>query len=103
MKRIMNKNKPMISIVVISYNSERTIDKCLDSLVRQTLPSSLFEIIVINDHSTDKTVSIVQKYPKVKIIEQRYGKKGRPSARNTGIISAKGDVIAFTDSDCIHL
>lgn len=86
-----------LSIIVPVYNSEKYISKCLDSLVNQSLKD--IEIIVVNDGSTDKSLEILKKYEskKVKIITQKNS--GVASARNTGLKEAKGEYIAYVDSD----
>jgi len=88
----------MISVVIPSYNSEKTINKCIDSLLSQSYRGD-YEIIVV-DSSIDRTPQIVStSYPHVKLIHLE--KKTDPgSARNVGIEKAEGDVIAFIDSDC---
>ena len=79
------------------FRSEKTIKRCIDSIARQTY--SVFEIIVVDDGSTDRTLDIVQgEYGnKVTIIRQKHG--GAQAARNAGIRAAKGEYIAFLDSD----
>lgn len=86
-----------ISAVVPSYNREKTIKRCIDSIINQTY--HVFEIIVVDDGSSDNTVSIIEKEysDRVTIIEQNH--KGAQAARNAGIRKAKGDYIAFLDSD----
>ncbi len=89
-----------VSVIVPAYNSEKYINKCLDSLVNQTLKE--IEIVVINDGSTDKTSAILNsyltKYPlKIKVINQEN--QGIAEARNRGIELASGRTIAFLDSD----
>jgi len=86
----------MISVIVPSCNSERTISKTIKSLLNQDYKGK-YEIIVV-DKSTDKTPEIVSKFP-VKLIKQKS--KGISAARNLGVKKAKGKIIAFIDSDCI--
>jgi glycosyltransferase involved in cell wall biosynthesis len=88
----------MISVIIPSYNSENTIQKCLDSLKSQSYQSN-YEIILV-DSSTDKTPQIVSdNYPDIKLIH--LDKKTDPgTARNIGIREARGDILAFIDSDC---
>jgi len=91
-----------VSIVLCTYNRQDFIVKCLDSLRRQTFKN--FELIVVNDNSTDRTKSILKdysrKYDKIKIINNTKN-KGVSGARNSGIRKAKGEIIAFLDDDCI--
>ena len=91
---------PKISIIVPVYNVENYIDKCLKSLVNQTLKD--IEIIVVNDGSLDKSEEIIEKYvkdnpTKIKYYEKKNG--GLSSARNYGLEYATGEYIAFLDSD----
>lgn len=90
------KDNSFISIIVPVLNRENDIGKCLDSLLALDYPS--FEIIVVDNGSTDKTQAIVCQYPVKMVVEQ---KRGASTARNTGIKIARGEIIAFTDSDCI--
>jgi len=96
----MNHNKPKISVVIPAYNEEKYLPACLASLKQQTFKD--FEVIVVDNNSTDKTVSeaaLFQKRLNLRIILER--KKGRGLARNTGFKSAQGEVIFSTDADTI--
>ncbi len=87
-----------ISVVIPAYNAEKTIIPCLESLVKQSFLSQ--EIIVVDNNSTDKTFQLVKNFNK-NIILLLEMKKGPAAARNKGIKQATGEVIAFTDADCI--
>jgi len=90
--------KPLVSIVIPAYNSAKFIRETLDACLSQTYTDT--EIIVIDDGSHDKTVSIVQSYgDKIHLIQQ--ANSGPAIARNTGIDAARGDYIQFCDSDDI--
>jgi len=89
-------NVPSISIVIPVYNSEFTIRKCLDSIMRLRYPREKLEVILVDDGSTDKTLDVVEEYP-VRLIQKEHG--GYPSAMNAGIKVAKGEIIAIVDSD----
>ena len=85
-----------VSVIIPTYNREKTIKRCIDSIVNQSMPP--YEIIVVDDGSTDQTLEILNKfYPDIKVIKQRH--KGAQAARNAGIHAAQGDYIAFLDSD----
>ena len=88
-----------VSVIVPVYNVEEYIDKCLDSLVHQTLTD--LEIIVVNDGSPDNSEKIIKKYEKkyknIKYLVKENG--GLSDARNFGLKYAKGEYIAFLDSD----
>lgn len=90
--------KHKFSLIIPAYNVEKYIKKCLDSVLDQTYNN--YEIIIINDGSTDNTSKILESYKsnkKIKIINQEN--KGLSNARNTGVSNAKGDYILFIDSD----
>lgn len=91
--------KPEFSIIVPVFNSEKTIVKCLESLKKQTLKS--FEVLVIDDGSVDKSGEfcdqIAKKDKRFKVIHQKN--LGVSYARNVGLAMARGDYIAFVDSD----
>ena len=91
--------KIKVSVIVPVYNVEKYLDKCLDSLGRQTLKD--IEIIVVNDESPDNSQKIIDKYSKKYSVIHGYKKKngGVSDARNFGIKEAKGEYIAFVDGD----
>ena len=86
----------MISIIVPSYNSEKTIQENIKSLLKQDYKGQ-YEIIVV-DSSKDKTPDMVSEFP-VKLIKQKP--KGPATARNLGVKKSKGSIIVFIDSDCV--
>ncbi len=85
-----------ITVVIPAHNSEKTISKCLRAIKRQSFPP--MEVIVVDDRSTDKTVEIAQE---LAVVIPNTHRKGAGGARNTGGYVARGNIIAFTDSDCI--
>jgi len=88
------------SIIVIAYNEEKYIDRCVDSIMKQSYKD--FELIVVNDGSTDNTAEIVKGYKDCRIkLVQHYRNQGYSSARNSGLENAQGHFIFFTDADCI--
>jgi len=88
---------PKISVVVASYNGASTLEQCLISLEKLHYPD--YEIILVDDGSTDETPQIAARHPQVRCI--RHEKNlGLSAARNTGIHAATGEIVAFTDSDC---
>lgn len=94
-----NKKNPYVSVIVPIYNVEKYINKCLDSLVNQTLKN--IEIILIDDGSKDKSGEILDNYSKKykNIIVKHIENGGVSNARNIGISLAKGKYIGFIDSD----
>jgi cellulose synthase/poly-beta-1,6-N-acetylglucosamine synthase-like glycosyltransferase len=103
------KNLPFISIIIAARNEEKNIGTCIESIIRQTFPSNKFEVIIINDHSTDNTVSVVLSYKQENIylinledftqdqILNSYKKK----SIETAMQFAKGELIVTTDADCV--
>ena len=87
---------PRVSVVVCSYNGGSTLEQCLRSLQALNYPN--YEIIVVNDGSTDHTTEILRQFPSVKAIHQPN--RGLSAARNVGLRSATGSIVAYTDSDC---
>jgi len=85
------------SIIIPNYNAERTIGKLLDSIISQNLKG--FEVIVVDDCSTDFSKEIIKKYP-VKLIELEKN-AGAANARNIGVENAKSNLILFFDSDVV--
>jgi len=91
---------PTVSVVIPTYNFGRYLPEAIESILQQTYRD--FEIIVIDDGSTDDTKNIIQKYlPSVRYVRQENG--GPSKARNTGIMMSKGKYIAFLDADDIWL
>lgn len=93
---------PFVSVVVSFHNETRFLRKCLESLLKQMYPQDRYEIILVNDGSTDASeasVSDLTKGTKVKIVAQ--ADKGPAAGRNLGAITAKGTIVAFTDPDCV--
>lgn len=89
---------PRISVVVCAFNAERTMDDCLRSMDGLRYPN--FEVIVVNDGSTDGTLAICRRYAdRIRILSQEN--KGLSAARNAGMDAATGDIVAYTDSDCV--
>jgi len=88
---------PRVSVVVCAYNAERTIDQCLASLAVLNYPD--YEVIVVNDGSRDRTREIAESYEYCRIINQPN--KGLSVARNVGAEAATGEIVAYTDSDCV--
>ena len=87
-----------VSVIVPVHNRELTIQPLMESLQKLDYDKNKVEVIVVDGNSTDKTREIVKKYPVKLIVEKR---KGLNRARNTGIKFSTGEIIAFTDSDCI--
>ena len=92
-----------ISVVIAARNEEENIGQLLRSLELQTYSNKLFEIIVVDDHSTDNTAAIIESFAFVKLISLQSGNINsyKKKAIETGINAATGDLIVTTDADCI--
>lgn len=88
---------PVVSVIVCSYNGAKTLAACLESLGRIDYPA--FEIILVDDGSTDNTAEIAARFPHVRYLRQ--SNHGLSHARNTGASAAQGEIFAYTDSDCM--
>ncbi len=89
---------PFVSIIIPMLNAESTIDKCLQSIQVLDYPQEKFEVILIDNGSSDASKSIGERYG-VTVLDDPYDRVG--GLRNFGARHARGDVFAFTDSDCI--
>lgn len=91
--------RPLVSVIIPVYNTHEYLSECLNSVVNQTLKD--IEIILVDDGSTDGSLELLEKYqikdPRVILITQQN--KGASSARNRGLDIARGEYIAFLDSD----
>jgi glycosyltransferase involved in cell wall biosynthesis len=92
-------SRPDISVVVPVYNGAPTIAALIESLIAQHLPAASFEIIVVDNRSTDDTAAVVGRYP-VRLLRER-SEQSSYAARNLGLRAAQGAIVAFTDADCI--
>lgn len=88
-----------VSVIVPVYNSEKYLDKCINSLLKQSLKE--IELIFVNDGSNDNSSAIIKKYretdKRIVLVEKQNG--GQASARNLGLTYARGEYVAFVDSD----
>ena len=100
---------PFISVIIPARNEESNIKNCIVSLTKSTYPIDKFEIIVVNDRSTDSTANVLEflksQYINLNVItlsEPRLDKnlQGKPGALQAGIDNSKGEIILFTDADC---
>ena len=89
-----------VSIIIPTFNGASRIEPCLKALLDQT-PSRNVEIIVVNDGSTDNLSEIIRRYPSVRLLTQTNA--GPAAARNRGALEAGGEIILFTDDDCVPL
>ena len=90
---------PFISVVVPVYNGRSVISLCIEALLAQDYPTDRREIIVVDNNSTDGTGDIVAGYPVTLLFERDI--QTSYAARNRGLLQARGDIVAFTDADCL--
>ena len=89
---------PFVSVVVPVRNAERTLTDCIRSLLRLEYPPSRQEILIVDNGSTDASARLIRDFPVIYLSEPR---RGPSHARNAGIQRSQGDIVAFTDADCI--
>ena len=95
----MKLTRPFISVVIPAHNEEDSISRCLRSLGNLNYPSERYEVIVVNNNSTDKTREVVsQDFPMVRLIDEP--RQGVVFARIRGAAEARGEIVAYTDADC---
>lgn len=87
-----------VSVIVPAYNAERTIAQCIESVLAQETREQ-FEVIVVDDGSTDGTAKVAARYEGVRVLRQPNS--GAGVARNLGARDAKGDILCFIDADCV--
>lgn len=90
-------NSIKVSIIVPAYNAQKTIQRCISSLSSLDFPKDQYEIIVVDNNSTDKTAEIIKSFSHVKYFKETT--QGRSYTRNTGARNARGHIVAFIDSD----
>ncbi|MBI5073053.1 glycosyltransferase, partial [Candidatus Woesearchaeota archaeon] len=98
-----------VSVIVVTLDEEKNINRCLDSLVKQDIPKADYEILVVDGGSKDKTKEIVielakeiaaqNEHPKIHFYEKQSG--SITQCRNIGIQKSQHDVVAFIDADCV--
>ena len=86
-------NVPKISVIIPAYNSESSIKRCIRSITSQTFPRENYEIIVVDDGSTDNTVAAAKSSGANIVITSEHHSSGR--ARNIGVKNSNGKILAF--------
>jgi len=95
----MGKKDTSISVIVPFYEDRGHIRGCIEALLSQDYPQQKYEVIMVDNNSTNGLVEIVKQYPRVKLLSEM--KQGAYAARNRGIGEAAGEIVAFTDADCL--
>ena len=105
----VEKNLPLLTIIIAARNEENNIGKCIQSIIDQTYPSDKFELIVTDDHSADNTVSVIESFQKenIRVLHLEdfvFGQKinsYKKKSIDTALQFAKGELIITTDADCV--
>jgi len=94
----MSEKFPIVSIVIVDYNGRHLLNECLDAVFTQNYPADKFEVIVVDNGSTGKSVQFIKSdYPKVKIFKNK--ENNYCMANNLGIIKSKGDFVVLLNND----
>lgn len=88
-----------VSVIVPVHNAAAWLGDCLDALLRQDLPAGSFEIIAVDNRSTDDSAAILKRQPGVRLLSEPA--PGAYAARNRAIRAARGELFAFIDADCV--
>jgi glycosyltransferase involved in cell wall biosynthesis len=94
---------PKVSVVVPTWNRAELLARTIDKIEQQTLPRDLYEVLVVDNNSTDDTRAVLDQkastYPNLKVFSQ--AKRGAAATRNVGISKAKGEIVLFIDDDIL--
>lgn len=90
---------PFVSVIVPVWNDAGRLSECLRALEGQTYPGHLYEVVVVDNDSAEDVGHVVAPYARARVLHE--GAPGSYAARNTGLAHARGEVIAFTDADCL--
>lgn len=100
-------HQPPVSVLIAARNEEKNLPRCLQSLLCSEYPADQFEILVIDDRSTDQTRAVAERwarqYPQIRVIaihQRLENLSGKASALCQGMAHAQGEIILFTDADC---
>jgi cellulose synthase/poly-beta-1,6-N-acetylglucosamine synthase-like glycosyltransferase len=91
---------PRVSVIVAAYNAHATLAECLESLLQLDYPRSHLEVLCVDNASNDTTPNLLARYAG-RLRTLREPRRGPAAARNTGVRHAGGEVVAFTDADCV--
>ncbi len=89
----------LISVIIPFYNERLYIERCIHSLLEQDFDNNEYELIFIDNGSDDNSAELVKKFPRIQLLYE--GRKNPYTARNAALKIAKGEILAFTDADCV--
>jgi len=96
---MMRVSKPFVSVIIPVYKNFESLKLCLKALAKQSYPKDKYEVIVVDNESNVDNQSLIGEFASVTFLREIY--PGSYAARNKGILHATGEVLAFTDSDCV--
>lgn len=92
---------PSVSVIIPVYNDAQRLQQTLEALCAQTYPSARYEVIVVDNGSTDESVEVARRFSEVTALSETRHTASPYSARNRGIEAARGEVIALLDATCV--
>jgi len=98
-RRALTGSSPLLSVVIPVWNSPDLLGKCLRAIANQSYPRERFEVLVVDNGSTDTTAEVASSFPFVRLLFEPS--PGSYCARNRGLLEAKGEYVVFTDADCV--
>ncbi len=94
--------KPIVSVIIATYNSKDLLMQCLRSIEGQDFPKNKYEVIIVDDGSEDGTLEAIRRREwKITVKGIKQNRKGPATARNLGVRKSIGEILAFTDADCV--
>ncbi len=98
-EQTIHRHPTRISVVVPLFNAERYVGQCIQALLTQDYPTDAYEILMVDNNSTDRSATIVRQHRRIRLLSER--EQGAYTARNRALPHAVGSIIAFTDPDCV--
>jgi len=90
---------PRLSVVIPFHGAERWIERCVEGVLSQAYPREAYEVLLVDNNSSDGSAGIVERYPGVTLLHEPA--QSAYAARNRGARAARGDILVFTDADCV--
>lgn len=96
---VLQQKRKLISVIIPVFDNVGLLKRCLEALKAQTFPSEAFEIVVVNNGALENIETLLNTYPRCRYVYEP--KPGSYAARNAGVALAQGEIVAFTDADCL--